>query len=610
MNPSRQTASGEMPFALTTTTTTITPSYSSRSRSLPLPNTQGRRGSAIAAAIGLRKKSEITIVLDGDADFVHSYSTYDEIKGHVDVRFDKDTAFDDLNITFEGQSSTYVEKIASTAPTTGRTTGRHTFLKVQQPISEDLLPESGIFEAGVTYTIPFTFVVPDRLLPFICSHKIDNEEFRKDHVQLPPSLGDPSVSGDGHTLMDDLAPDMSKIIYGIRARITKWNAIGRMLELADKSERIRLVPARDEAPPLRVEESESDYVMRKEKSVKKGLFKLGKVGRLTAETTQPRSLRLPHPRKRQTEPIASMATINLRFDPASPDDLPPQLDSIVSRLKVYTFFGAAPYKVIPEARKHDNWSTLHGVYPESVSLSSRCLSTVSWVRHNPSERGSFSSSDLSRRPSDYSTSSTSSIPEPSCAYQVGSHFYTATVLVPIALPDPSRSNRPKVFVPTFHSCIVSRTYSVEMNVSFRTPGTNVSSSHVTLKTPIQISSEGGTPPAQLREHDATIVAEIEQQFGLYAARQLEEAGLGLDSPVYEEAPLTTSLLAGTRHLSLANPVPTSPQTPTHAHPTMHSGVGATSPPEYRVGPGLNTYNARDRPGVPRTQSVSLTASKA
>ncbi|EXJ66292.1 uncharacterized protein A1O5_10444 [Cladophialophora psammophila CBS 110553] len=606
MSTPRQIVSGEMPSFLSS----AVPSYSARSRSLALPASQ-RRGSAIATAMGLRKKSEIDIVLDGEADFVHSYSTYDEIKGRVDVRFEKDTSFDDLSITFEGQSCTYVEKIATTAPTTGRTTGRHTFLKVQQPIPESLLPENGTFEAGVSYSIPFTFVVPDRLLPFICSHKADNEEIRKQHLQLPPSLGDPSVSGEGRTLMDDLAPDMSKITYSIRARITKWNAVGRLLELADKAERIRIAPAREEAPPLNIDETESDHVMRKEKSVKKGLFKIGKVGRLTAETTQPRSLRLPHPQRRQEEPISSMATINLRFDPASADDVPPQLDSIVSKLKVYTFFGAAPYKIIPETRKHDNWSTLHGIYPESVALSSRCLSTVSWVRHNPPERGSFSSSDLSRRPSGYSTTSTSStIPEPSCAYELGSPFYTASLPVPIALPSPSSSGRPRVFVPTFHSCIISRTYAVELNISFRTPGANVSSSHITLKTPIQVSAEGGTPPAQVRETEAAIAAEIEQQFGLYEARQLEETGLGLESPMYEE-PSPASLVPGTRHLSLAGYAEASPSpSSSFTTPVLHSGVEAAAPPEYRAGSGFHTYSARDRPGGPRTQAVSLTTSRA
>jgi hypothetical protein len=590
MSTSPQNSTGDMPSF-----SANAPSYTGRSRSLALP-TQQRRGSAIASAIGLRRKNEIEIILDGDADFVHSYSTYDEISGQVNIKFDKDTSYDEINVTFEGLTSTYVEKVATTAPTTGRTTGRHTFLKVQQPIAPNLLPENDTFEAGVTYSIPFTFVVPDRLLPFICTHKVDNEAFRKEHVQLPPSLGDPSISGDGHTLMDDMAPDMAKIQYTIRARITKWNATGRLLEVGDKQERIRIVPAREEAPPVTIlEDSVSDYVLRKEKSVKKGLFKIGKIGRLTAETSQPKSLRLPHPSKRQTEPITTIAMIGLRFDPASQDDMPPSLDCISSKLKVHTFFGAAPYRTLPEVRKHDNWSTLSGIYPEQATLSSRCLSTVSWIRHNGMERESIDSSDLSRRPSAFSIASSASFPEPSVAYEAGKPFYTAVLPVPIALPTSTSGNRPKIFVPTFHSCIVSRSYTLELNVTFRTPGSNVSSSHITLKTPIQISAEGGTSPAQILEDEAVLAAEIAEQFGLYEQQQLEQAGLGLESPVYQESP-TEPLVQGTRHMSLA-------------HPSLPAIGENGAPPEYRAGPGLGTYAARDRPQVPITQAVSLHASK-
>jgi hypothetical protein len=632
MNQFRQTISGEMPSFLTSTVPV--PSYSTRSRSLPVgagsPAPSGRRGSALASAIGLRKKNEIDIVLDDPRDSARTYSTFDEIKGRVDIKFEKDTPFHDLTITFEGQSFTYVERVATTAPTTGRTTGRHTFLKVQQPIPEGVLSDDSIFHAGITYSIPFTFVVPDRLLPFICSHRVQDEDIRHEHLQLPPSLGDPSTSGMGNTPMDDLAPEMAKISYSIRARVTRWNSAGRIVEVADKSERVRVVPARDEAPLLRGDcDSEAEHVLRKEKNVKRGLFKIGKTGRLTAETSQPRSLRLPHPRnKRQGEPVASMATVNLRFDPQAAEDVPPQLDSIVSKLKVRTFFGAAPYTVLPEVRKHDSWSPLHGVYPETVSLSSRNLSTVSWTRHDPSsleegQRGGSisSSSELSRRPSGYSTSSTSSspaVPDPSCQYQSGSPFYTATVLVPIALPTSSSEggitagiSRPKIFVPTFHTCMISRSYAVELNLSFRTPAANVSSSHVVLKTPIQISAEGGVPPAHMQEPDAAIVAEVERQFGMYEGDG-DSFDLGVSSPVYQETnPHEPLLSGGTRHLSLADTSAAGMDYQTPPPLLPYSGIDATSagtsPPEYRVGSGFNTYGARDRPGGPRTQSVSLFA---
>jgi len=108
-----------------------------------------------------------------------------------------------------------------------------------------------------------------------------------------------------------------------------------------------------------------------------------------------------------------------------------------------------------------------------------------------------------------------------------------------------------------------------------------------LKTPIQVSAEGGIPPARIEESDAVLAAEIEQQFGLYEARMGEQAESGFDgeSPVYEEMSPNMPLLgSGTRHMSLAQ--------------TMHAGNDAAAPPpEY--------YSARDRPGGPRTQSVSV-----
>lgn len=391
--------------------------------------------------LGLRKNRDIDIVLEGGESFVHSYTTHDEIKGDVVLKFERDTAIDDLVITFEGLTQTYVEKVATTAPTTGRTTGRHTFLKLLQPVDVECLPENRIAKAGETYPVPFQFVVPDRLLPYCCSHKVDNEEVKFAHLHLPPSLGGAMPTGEGQPLLDDLSPDMSKITYSIRARLAKRSPAGRQIDIVDKAKNVRIVPAREEQPPIHVEDDNRDFTMRKEKSVRKGLFKIGKkVGRLTAEAAQPNSFRLPPPKKQTQEPVSTVATINLRFDPQHTDDQPPQLGSIVSKLRAYTFFGAAPYKMMPFAKDMDNWSTLHGMYPETVELSTRSLTTPSWTRQEPNSSTPISPVVLARRPSTFSTDSTVSIPEPSASY-AGSHFFTTSLVLPLALP------KHKTFVP-------------------------------------------------------------------------------------------------------------------------------------------------------------------
>ncbi|RMD41055.1 hypothetical protein DV735_g4089, partial [Chaetothyriales sp. CBS 134920] len=546
-----------MPSLMTTTV----PSYTSRTGSLPGNFYVARRPSALASMV-MRKKNEVDIVLNGHtAHHTPSYSTHDDIQGSATLTFDKDTPVAEVLITFEGQACTYVEKLASAAPVSGRTTGRHTFLKLLQPIQSQALPEDCILRAGQTYTIPFLFKVPDRLLPQICSHKIENESIRKHHLQLPPSLGDGTATAGGQVEMDDLAPAMACISYCIRARVIQLLSPRRPIEISSKTTRVRLVPQRDEDPPVELS-GESDYCLRRAKIVKKGFLKFGRLGTLTAETGQPRSLRLPHPSKPMTEPVTAMTTIRLRFDPMTGDEPPPQLGTLVTKLRVHTFFGAAPYRILPEFQRCENWSNLHGVYPQTVELSSRSLSSVTWTR---SDDSSSESSDYSRRPSAFSalsnaTSNMSPIKRQSSDDYLdddntttsGSPFYyTASILVPVSLPMPCvqpSSKTAKTFVPSFDCCIVSRRYSLQLSLSYSTPGsTKVSPPTITLLSPIQISQEGGTRPEHVAGSDEAIVAEIERQFGLY--EQQHEAESNADatvdqcSPVYSDFPGRRSTVA-------------------------------------------------------------------
>ena len=63
-------------------------------------------------SFGLRKKNDIDIVLDEQEAFINSYTTHDKIEGHVVIKFDRDTTFDDLMITFEGQTITCEQKMS------------------------------------------------------------------------------------------------------------------------------------------------------------------------------------------------------------------------------------------------------------------------------------------------------------------------------------------------------------------------------------------------------------------------------------------------------------------------------------------------------------------
>ncbi|KAL6713954.1 hypothetical protein ACLMJK_008448 [Lecanora helva] len=423
---------------------------------------------------------EITLNDEQQESFIPSYTSLDTIKGQVSISTSSDTSFDDIYITFEGAVRTFVEKIASSSPTNGRTEAFQSFLRLVQPMDSDSFPESRVLEAGKIYKFPFTFVVPERLLPQSCTHPKEHTFPDGAHLALPPSLGDPMVASMGKSLMDDMAPDMGTIAYAIKCRITSGRgATGKIRILTEGSKKLRIIPAVPEAPPLSVEGGmKDDYRLRKEKSMRKGLFK-SKLGCLVMESVQPQSLRLPSARSNSECAVTTMATVNVRFDPADENCQPPRLNTLQTKLKVATFFASLPMQELPSKSSDFHYSSVRGIFVDAINLSSRCLANQKWEKHDASTL------PASRDTSELSTSeSKGKIPMPSSAYR-GKSFYTAQIVVPVSLP---KGN--KVFVPSFHSCLISRIYALDLYLSLNTPKASVSDPTLHLKLPIQVSSEG------------------------------------------------------------------------------------------------------------------------
>ena len=460
--------------------------------------------------LGQKGKPTIEVILNDDQkeSFVPSYTSLEEIKGEVSVSAACDTDFDDIYITFEGAMRTYVEKIATTSPTNGRTEAFQSFLRLVQPMDSEALPRPRILEAGKTYKFPFTFVVPERLLPQSCMHPKDSTFPEGGHLALPPSLGDPMVASIGKSLMDDMAPDMGSIAYAIKCRLTSGRGpTGKIRILTENSKKLRIIPAVSEAPPLSVEGGmKDDYKLRKEKSIRKGLFK-SKLGRLVMESVQPTSLRLPPVRSNSDCPVTTMATVNVRFDPADENSQPPRLNNLQAKLKAATFFASVPMQQLPSKSSDFHYSAVKGIFVDALNLSSRCLANQGWEKHDSSS----APATPIRRDSAWSTTSTSNhnIPSPSSAYN-GKTFYTARIIVPISLP---KGN--KIFVPSFHSCLVSRVYALDLYLSLNTPSTSVSDPTLHLKLPIQVSSEGNPraqPTISAEEADAITSREADNFF--------------------------------------------------------------------------------------------------
>jgi hypothetical protein len=436
------------------------------------------------------------------SSYVTSYSTMDTIEGTVTITAAQEIKFENLEISFVGTSQVFVDRLTSSPSMSGRTEATHRFLTLKQPIHDDDLPNPRILSVGKTYTFPFFFTVPAHLLPRACTHTIASDHVRDTHLALPPSMGDIELAGFGGKLLDDLAPEMSKIVYGVKVRmVQRREADGSYPLLAEKMRKVRIKPAFEEQPPVNIDPSDRDFRPRQEKAIRKGLFK-GKLGTLTAQSAQPKALVIPGARTVNDGSITTKAKILLRFDPTDEQNTPPRLGSLVTKIKVSTYYASAPRANYP-SRTTLGYDLTQGLYQETINLSSLCVASATWEKqdkaanpcpeNNNVRRDSGGSIDSS---SDAAQSFSNGILTASKNYK-GGCFYTAHINVPVTLPNN------KNFLATFHTCLISRTYALSFNISVHAPG--VSDPSVHLKVPIQVCAEGsasGTETARARSAEA------------------------------------------------------------------------------------------------------------
>lgn len=433
---------------------------------------------------------------------INTYSTADTIEGLVSLTAAQDTAFDSVQIAFTGTTKTSLDSAGNTMARSG-TNASHVFLKLQQPIDEESYPRSRIAIGGKTYRFPFTFVVPDQLLPRSCRHYVAHPKVKDSHLQLPPSLGDKEVLGGTPAGLDDLAPDMVKIVYAVEVKVV-GNGRADKTALVEKQQKVKIIPASEELPPLNIASDEDEYKLRSEKKIKRGLLN-GKVGSLVMETAQPAHLQLPPASATRSPPPTTMATVILRYDPSEDRVELPRLGVLSSKLKVHTFYSSTAFQDVP-SRSKLAFDPHHAVHSGGVSLSSRDVQAVQWQRHAPH---TSTSAAILRRDSSM-TAVTTSCPEPSSTYSADKPFYTTQIIIPITLP----SN--KSFVPSFQTCLASRTYALDLALSVSVPGgIPGSGSTLHLKVPLQISARSNLTPTRtltMEEIEEIEAAQVDEFF--------------------------------------------------------------------------------------------------
>lgn len=395
------------------------------------------------------------------------YTSGNTVQGNVIVKCARDTPFEGLDISFTGVAATRLDFVQSYT-----TNAVRTFMKLQMPIEESAVPENRVFKAGETYTVPFNFVVPHQLTMGACNHGCSVPAVQDQHLKMPPTLG----YWDG----DDQAPDMTHIEYAVKGKIRGAPKTSQPL---DGKKILKVLPATSEDPPLDITYKDERYCLSKTKTFRKNLLG-AKSGDLTATSSQPEAVMVSGD---GFSAEGTTARINLDFAPASNDATPPKINSVTRKLISTTFFGSAPSDTLPNLGPKTTYSHNQVLtYSATTNLMNNRVDKVNWTEHNItlprrdsgySTSGSPDESPISsddehrgRRGSKSKSSSKKSIPI----------RHRATLDVPISVPV---SNK-RTFVPTFHNCIMSRTYALQLVLSVGPSNTTM-----TLTVPLQLGVE-------------------------------------------------------------------------------------------------------------------------
>lgn len=297
---------------------------------------------------------------------------------------------------------------------------------------------------------------------------------------------------------DDMGPSMSRVRYGIRARVFRKEEDEKEL-VVDAGILLQVVPAQPEAPPLSIDPKDKYWCLSKTKALRKGVFS-GKLGKITVSAAQTGALMLPPPSESSTTPTPTVATVKLRFDPHDASSKPPKLGGLTTKIKVSTFFSVRPQgDFVTRTGTHIDFDVTRSVYETSIPLNSRSMEGVTWTKQTNNLKRKNSASSTSS--SDYSDSS--NVPE---AEERGGPFYTATILVPISLP------ATRTWISSYQSCISSRVYLLDLALGVHTLGSGVPSTSITLHLPVQIGAvgSGAVRTALTAEEAAAELADAEE----------------------------------------------------------------------------------------------------
>ncbi|KAL1644970.1 hypothetical protein SLS58_004041 [Diplodia intermedia] len=304
------------------------------------------------------------------------------------------------------------------------------------------------------------------------------------------------------TALDDPTPVMAQVSYTIEAKLVyskqrdnrrrrrRLQSSSSPAVVANASRGVCVVPAFPESPPIFLhappsyssspEEEETQYRLRHEKTIGGGgggFRSRGKAGCLVVQVPQqPGALRGGLVRAKSSSSSSSSSSspasvmLLLRFDPAAASSAspPPRLEDVKRSLRATTVFRAGVMEGPEYGKLVGGGEQQRRSYSEAVPLPSLRVSGARWRRCEPgwAHEGLL---EGGRRPEEEE----SAVVAPSSRY-AGGVYYLMRLQIPVEYP------AGKALVPTFRSCLVERSYRLDVAVTLS------AFSSVAVRVPVQL----------------------------------------------------------------------------------------------------------------------------
>ncbi|KAE8156795.1 hypothetical protein BDV40DRAFT_309312 [Aspergillus tamarii] len=426
---------------------------------------QSRLRRALHLLKSIRRPSPtVTIELDKNTyGPENTFTTFDRIQGTVIITVDSETPLENISITFEGIAKVSIGRETCTLSNTEAT---QTFLQLKQPVTQGIDSVPKILQPGCPYRLPFTFVVPQYLPCQSCNHNISCSDLKQAHLQLPPTFDDPKMGYGKRPTLDYASSGKCHISYRVRVVLSRGSIPGirKSRRLIDCAKSVLVLPTSAHTSPSVLPMLGSDTYTRTEQNLSQGFAQPG-LGELITETSQipPISVQYPF----DNDSVHTALRLNLRFNPLI-DAAPPQLKKASAKLQVSTFYSPVPWEDYPSWNDRElanGWD--RGAFTDTFPIMEFSMGPFQWVKHQ--DMG-----DEQRNQGLNGQSMSDTLCNGSRSY------YTASIVLPIVLP-------PRMTpIPTFHSCLISRTYSINLHLSFHTPRTTLQTASTTIKIPLMV----------------------------------------------------------------------------------------------------------------------------